>query len=99
MSMFQCNRCHNYIFRDTCSCERFEVIHEDYHTAEDPYVVWAIDEECAAEAYAKYFNEGSCDFTMMDSTSGSGEEITVWVNEKQFSIEAEPTITYNVTEI
>jgi len=94
MSYEMCRKCHHWSFDShNCSCKEFTVIDDQ----DEEHEYFGRDMEDAAENFAKYYNEGSGEYLLMN------EEMIVKVIDgdtiKTFSISAEPYISYITHEV
>lgn len=94
----KCPLCSEYHFSDKECDPAFTVFHEEY-LGENGKVIRAFNEEEAAEKYARYYNENSAEYPLMN-----GDEIEIFVEGKdgertRFKVGAEPEIHYTVTQL
>ncbi len=97
MKYIKCDECAQWHW-DTEKCEPvYEVYHWD-RNGDEPFHIHGNSFSDAAENYAKDYNESDGEYDMM-----RGDDIVVKVvkdgEEKKFSVTAEPTIYYSVSEI
>lgn len=92
MNYKNCPDCHGYTDMDNHTCELYLVHHEDY-TGNNPVEIYSQDFDLAAEIYAIQFNEVG---DLLD------KEISLEVEKngirKKFTVSAEPSVYYNITE-
>jgi hypothetical protein len=99
MAYTKCEICKDYHFDYQKCLPVFFITHEDY-LGEDEKQMRGRDHEDAAERYAKYYNEESGEYSMMNGDN----EIKVQVrapheqSKRTFVVTAEPSIDYSTKE-